>query len=98
PTLYTLSLHDALPILRFHTDALDRRVNDDGPHARVVSDPQFQIGPPQGGRALGPHVHVIEPAVAQRWTRTEILAFADLANLTGRDRKSTRLNSSHVSI
>src|SRR3712207_7508863 len=80
--IYTLSLHDALPICwgAFH----------------VVDQLVFHL-------ALGAHhirMHVDDPAVYD-WTFTGIgvvLAALGWAVLRSRDRKSTRLNSSHANI
>ena len=59
-------------------------MNDDGTHARVVCDPQLEIGPAHDGRAVRPYVDVIEAAVAERRTRTQVFRFGDPPNLTRR--------------
>src|SRR5690625_7058323 len=73
--IYTLSLHDALPISRCCSGATRRRPRSGRPRRR---------GPPrcvQGGASGDVRCDAdAEPAVS------------------GRDRKSTRLNSSHVAI
>src|SRR5207247_10024684 len=88
---YTLSLHDALPILMGLTDAekeaLELDVEDPG-HRQL-----FDVPPAQGGdypdvayfagNSLG-----LRPTA----TRTELLEDLDA---WAQDRKSTRLNSSH---
>src|SRR5205814_8031460 len=77
PDIYTLSLHDALPILR----AQQRRVRKSRPRRDFArSRPLGREH--HGGHAVGP--------VAERRPR------ADAARV--RDRKSTRLNSSHLGI
>src|SRR5690349_22134944 len=73
PEIYTLSLHDALPISRGR-----RRLSA---AAGRAARPGRGAGPPGPGRAA-------DAAVAGR-ARARALA---------RDRKSTRLNSSHVEI
>src|SRR5690606_41497997 len=82
PDLYTLSLHDALPI--FAARGAERAI---------------EVGRPQG------------PGRGRTWTRPESSRLgarsvrsrsgdlrARVAGARGRDRKSTRLNSSHVKI
>src|SRR5690606_41800207 len=69
--LYTLSLHDALPIW------LDRR--------------RRRTHAPHAVRAVGPRGRSRRAAFPQRHQR-------DRAGARRRDRKSTRLNSSHVKI
>src|SRR5699024_12284529 len=74
PAIYTLSLHDALPICtdpRGGRTGCGRRLHRD-PHHRYAPD-----GPRTGGPNGGPR---------------------DRSHPGERDRKSTRLNSSHVSI
>src|SRR5205814_7060532 len=84
PDIYTLSLHDALPILR----AQQRRVRKSRPRRDFArSRPLGRKH--HGGHAVGP--------VAERRPR------ADAAGVRARaaaiqDRKSTRLNSSHLGI
>src|SRR5690349_22171123 len=76
--IYTLSLHDALPISRSAPAAGRSR---------------------RGGRGLGPPAHLVRRAdrrgpAGQRPPRR----LHRHHRRTGRDRKSTRLNSSHVEI
>src|SRR5438067_10597793 len=70
--IYTLSLHDALPILYIDYDVPN------------LSVPRGADTKPAGGRISG------RAGCYRDRTR--------LAQIFGRDRKSTRLNSSHVSI
>src|SRR5699024_12714728 len=76
PVLYTLSLHDALPIWPGH------------PHTRCPGRLTFvrAAAPPDGSRADHP------PHAEHRRHRGPVPKHCP------RDRKSTRLNSSHVSI
>src|SRR5207253_10982548 len=86
--MYTLSLHDALPISgvvgRAQEPQLLARKRDEDNAALQVAPPcrerrsQLEDCGSAGGVVVG--------------------AGVDLANLRGRDRKSTRLNSSHVAI
>src|SRR5438874_11200472 len=66
--MYTLSLHDALPILEQGEDAADERIQEDGDQAEADHGRNHQ-GRKNGGGDAG-----------------------------NQDRKSTRLNSSHVEI
>src|SRR5439155_26462702 len=84
PVIYTLSLHDALPISRAAADGHEQRIVVGAELlAGLVLEARERLGhlvaEPLGLGAIGPHV-------------------LD-ARLGGRgDRKSTRLNSSHVAI
>src|SRR5205085_8816676 len=90
PLLYTLSLHDALPILaagRYHLFRADHAAD---PLRRGDDDPVVPVGD-RGGRDPG-HAHPSSvrarpapDALVQRMGERE-------------DRKSTRLNSSHSQI
>src|SRR5690606_41162015 len=93
---YTLSLHDALPIspvqeLAAHLDGCPEHLRDDGggQQARVVLD---QVGRrPLRGHAVEQLGGDLLGARPQRGHRLG-------AERPGEDRKSTRLNSSHVKI
>src|SRR5207249_10542777 len=95
PEIYTLSLHDALPISQLHSRREDPggfllhrfREGTGGPAALR---PSFSRGRP-GGRLLGPH-----PAGGGPGAHAP--AFGAPHARPVADRKSTRLNSSHVSI
>src|SRR5205085_11674366 len=84
PEIYTLSLHDALPICRSgqHVLSVGR------PRAQSESDrePDSCDGKPSGDQPTG-------------YSRVDDIPFAELADQPDRrDRKSTRLNSSHSQI
>src|SRR5690606_41616607 len=89
PACYTLSLHDALPIyhrrLQPRSAALQRKALRRGPVA-VSHDPAHRGGL---SRAAG----VRRRATGTPAGRTPVIV---LTNALKRDRKSTRLNSSHV--
>src|SRR5207253_8879860 len=88
PQIYTLSLHDALPILRL------RDVSDEtgllaiqGPQAEQLLASLTPVGV-----GMIPYYHFTEGKVAGAQ------CFISRTGYTGEDRKSTRLNSSHVAI
>src|SRR2546422_3987214 len=75
--IYTLSLHDALPIWVPGVADSRQPVPDQGRHRTMLRQASGGGGPSDGeGRRAGDHT-------------------APHATLPGRDRKSTRLNSSH---
>src|SRR5690242_21004966 len=77
--IYTLSLHDALPIFR-------QQVAHGADWIKYYSDRRYYFTP---------------DSVLHSWvnfTDDEARAIVDEAHRLGRDRKSTRLNSSHMSI
>src|SRR5438067_10653074 len=77
--IYTLSLHDALPICSIVVRHNDQFVRDAGQYLRTHSATKYFLSP--------------------RVTREMAMVEPTLNNLTADpDRKSTRLNSSHVSI
>src|SRR5690606_41188061 len=81
---YTLSLHDALPIFGQGRDRATGR------RQRVLRQP--------GSRALAPVARVLLPA-GRRAAARHGAGLPELADhAAGTDRKSTRLNSSHVKI
>src|SRR5207248_11540793 len=88
PTIYTLSLHDALPILIHKNMPVDRQAAEVDRVKRSESGMilhPITLGP---DRPLREAVHLME-RFRIRWT----------ASRSGRsDRKSTRLNSSHRTI
>src|SRR5206468_12078642 len=83
PSLYTLSLHDALPIYAGMAEPEERRVI-----ARTVATIQHVTGKPP----LGWHTR----SAASPNTRRLLVEQGGF--LYDRDRKSTRLNSSHDQI
>src|SRR5439155_10547928 len=90
PKLYPLSLHDALPILRiasFMRPSLGRRHGRCGRSASRTLALQHPVG--GGDDILRP-----QPERVHQLGRLARLAEA----VVDRDRKSTRLNSSHVAI
>src|SRR5204862_7579201 len=84
---YTLSLHDALPISVPHLRATDARRDEEpvGPHAHLGRQQRRR----RGGRRR---------ADAADGARDRRLRQHPRARGVLRDRKSTRLNSSHVEI
>src|SRR5699024_11834218 len=88
PYTYPLSLHDALPIYGGGSDGLlGQNIQ------RVSRNIQGLDGP--GQHPLGHHRSVDHIGTVQ-WEKPARGYFTDL--VAGPDRKSTRLNSSHVSI
>src|SRR5207249_10131581 len=83
PEIYTLSLHDALPIFRF----------------KALAEEWQRLGREFAGLAFGNQLGVTIGAYVKD---LELIAKAtdppDWRNVVQQDRKSTRLNSSHVSI
>src|SRR5207249_11347584 len=94
PALTTLSLHDALPISPHH----DVAVLDVGPEQAVgvavpPGDEVVDLARHGVGRRLAPAhrpSHHSLPSPTRRWIAA--------SGIPTQDRKSTRLNSSHVSI
>src|SRR5207249_8672394 len=84
PALYTLSLHDALPILEPGKASLEGEPRVRRP-ARFLDSHR-----PSRGRTMEP--------LASFLRRFAVVAILVLIPSFARDRKSTRLNSSHVSI
>src|SRR3712207_7938041 len=78
--IYTLSLHDALPILAARFEATSRRIRSDAVD-RVLA-------------ITGGHPYATQELAYFLWQTTRPRQAADLS----RDRKSTRLNSSHANI
>src|SRR5947208_6065365 len=76
--IYTLSLHDALPIL----------IVEQGQTPRDLARPQGGVRPGQQRRFL-------PKAVAKRRSRQTAPRRLGMGQSAPRDRKSTRLNSSH---
>src|SRR5699024_11774495 len=93
---YTLSLHDALPISFLRINGFVKRSS-----ALIKSQPNFPFthveiaftGPSLGSilRTSRPFVHTSKEQPTPQKVQTVFVFFV-------RDRKSTRLNSSHVSI
>src|SRR5690606_41338011 len=80
PALYTLSLHDALPISR-----------------RALTRHHPELDPPRVGPAAGDRRPGERPPPDRRRLRRQPAPLG-AAPPGGQDRKSTRLNSSHVKI
>src|SRR5699024_12284613 len=96
PCLYPLSLHDALPILQHVAQRVHERVD-------VLEDRRARGERREGLRGIPPQsLRVAVDEVRAREARGErALHRAELHRVGARleeDRKSTRLNSSHVSI
>src|SRR5207253_10288509 len=98
PQPYTLSLHDALPILRYAT--VTGVARDDLPdggawlYATTVRAIK-ELNPSTGVELLIPDFNGEPARLAEVFeSRPEVLAH----NVETVDRKSTRLNSSHVAI
>src|SRR5207253_10808792 len=86
PDTSTLSLHDALPILA---------VGD-----TVIAGSHVDVKPgnvmPLGNMPIGTIIHNVELKIGKGGQLAR--SAGTYAQLVGRDRKSTRLNSSHVAI
>src|SRR3712207_7990856 len=82
--IYTLSLHDALPILRRKCWGIPT-VKINGVDANPPRWPDGSHSVQGAAAALG-----VTPQTVFKWLRK--------GRLAGRDRKSTRLNSSHANI
>src|SRR5690606_41561986 len=91
--LYTLSLHDALPILPYAKKLAELHLADDGLTSLIVTPEQvyneFSGGVPDAA-ALRNFIRMIRERGMQSGQQTRYLLLLD--------RKSTRLNSSHVKI
>src|SRR5699024_11957021 len=85
--IYTLSLHDALPILKISTCFITQNIS--GHLLPGLTGRQAVLY----ASKLKNHASVDHEAIAQKWL-TE-LGLVD--TMDTKDRKSTRLNSSHVS-
>src|SRR5437867_12682051 len=59
-------------------------MHDDRLPALVVLDAQLHIGPAHDRRALAPYVHVVETAVAERRSGTQVFARGHAPDLTRR--------------
>src|SRR5207249_11326980 len=90
PRLYTLSLHDALPIFAAVRAGLEGLVVLD----RDLLPPKRSIRP-DAKEELTPREHEVLQLVGEGLANKEI---AQRLGISEQDRKSTRLNSSHVSI
>src|SRR5690606_42022456 len=96
PLIYTLSLHDALPISARSSsedDSMNEAPMGDADNTLILchdSAPLYEVFPPLCVRWLQPPLIIVIGAVLA------VLIGADFMNFS--DRKSTRLNSSHVKI
>src|SRR5690606_41925613 len=92
PSTPTLSLHDALPILSFAPcDIAQVEHGENG--ALLLEQFAFGLFGPNGALPL----HLTELAYERRRHKDDA-TIVDFLNLFQQDRKSTRLNSSHVKI
>src|SRR5690242_20968284 len=90
PKIYTLSLHDALPIYRVPaSDKLKKAV-------RGQALPAGRPSPVLNGPFL--HAGVVLFVTSSLLAHAENAAASASTNTPNQDRKSTRLNSSHMSI
>src|SRR5206468_6674601 len=85
--IYTLSLHDALPICEVDADRL----------LPALEWELLRRGTPARARVVDDDVHAAELLDSARDERVDLLLLGDVAAET-EDRKSTRLNSSHDQI
>src|SRR5206468_11105913 len=97
PETYTLSLHDALPICRVGPRAgNDRHATPDNLHGEL-DDPLVLLMGKRGGLARRPARH--DPIGSVRDLPLDQIAEGFLVYFAvAKDRKSTRLNSSHDQI
>src|SRR5690606_40422999 len=92
PAAYRLSLHDALPI------CIDKDGVQRAPEPNPMNGPIFVTGA-EPGDALKVEILRMTPIRATGWTRAALAGnVVDPEFVRGLDRKSTRLNSSHVQI
>src|SRR5690606_41539788 len=91
----TLSLHDALPISATQRDLAGDLLENWGAELQELEPIEVKLEPSaQAGAG-----HVEQVALEARVTETGTLRLAAISQRSGqRDRKSTRLNSSHVKI
>src|SRR5207248_10504850 len=92
PHLYTLSLHDALPIY----------------HLAVLRVREVRRVTPGADRVRGRHSHITDAVLIRRWIVLSAMIRSQTASqgrtsagypvVDSEDRKSTRLNSSHRTI
>src|SRR5690606_42099045 len=95
PHAHTLSLHDALPICR----ALDAAKGVARRLARpFISVPTIASTDAPASRGLVVYDDAHRPAVVEQLARNPEVVIVDTAVIAAADRKSTRLNSSHVKI
>src|SRR5205814_9449529 len=97
PQIYTLSLHDALPIFTFGDE---RCVPPDDPQSnfRMARESLFVLGAvPQ--KSIARMRGEIDPKIAAQEYQDGLDVLAtQCGEMVYRDRKSTRLNSSHLGI
>src|SRR5690606_39803297 len=88
--LYTLSLHDALPICMLEVTGVDLRLNTPATVANLLAGGYDEVVVATGVRPRVPDIPGID--------HPKVLTYAELVREEKPDRKSTRLNSSHVKI
>src|SRR5699024_12569719 len=91
PGLHTLSLHDALPIWGEVVDLTAGVAQPGDPYERVAQAQPRPLGQREQVDAVG------EDVLAHRPRDDVVPGLPRLPEPVGLDRKSTRLNSSHVS-
>src|SRR5437868_10723154 len=84
--IYTLSLHDALPILQKQSPIMD-----------TAGSVPLMLVLGEDKRSVRAFERLVDGRRLEFFQKTEA-GFQLIDSETGRDRKSTRLNSSHVSI
>src|SRR5690606_40310560 len=98
PYIYTPSLHDALPILKTF---LQQLLNNTYTGTKFIITTRYDFDPLEG-RLPESIEHISLPELHFPQTNWLMNKYTELANLDIRkkkqDRKSTRLNSSHVKI
>src|SRR5690606_41233100 len=93
--VYSLSLHDALPILADGAYAFEARVTDAAGNSASSSLMALSIDTQAPDAPSLPDLHPDSDSGA---SDSDNLTNDTTPTLTGTDRKSTRLNSSHVKI
>src|SRR5699024_12612710 len=92
PRLYPLSLHDALPILRGRKEKSGRSSSP------ILSAPLAQLRTMPAKSSSTPPIAGRQVSTVKTHSAATIAATRHRFRGLGGDRKSTRLNSSHVSI
>src|SRR5699024_12310536 len=98
PASYSLSLPDALPILAFSIQSLTKSVSNHGRRRRTMSTDSHLGAGADSTRSLAGRTIIMSGGSRGIGLAIALRAAQDGANVAIVDRKSTRLNSSHVSI